>query len=91
MVCNKVICHLNLLRQLFWFLHRSLLLLFLKSYILPCFDYCRFCFVEITPISYSGNKDFKTFSYYCEQLFPISTLYWMNCMNIEHNVWFSHT
>jgi hypothetical protein len=40
MVCNKVTRNLNLLRRLSWFLPKSLLLLFLKSYIIPCFDYC---------------------------------------------------
>ena len=40
MVCKKVSRNLNLLRHLSWFLPRSLLLLFLKSYILPHFDYC---------------------------------------------------
>ena len=39
MVCNKVTCSLNLLRRLSWFLLRPLLL-YLKSYILPSFDYC---------------------------------------------------
>ena len=40
MVCAKVSHNLNLLRCLSWFLPQSLLLLFLKSYILPLFDYC---------------------------------------------------
>ena len=40
MECKKVSRKLNLLRRLSWFLPRSLLLLFLKSYILPQFDYC---------------------------------------------------
>ena len=40
MVCGKVTRSLNLLRRLSWFLPRSLLLLYLKSYILPSFDYC---------------------------------------------------
>ena len=40
MVCGKVTRSLNLLRRLSWFLPRSLLLLYLKSYILPFFDYC---------------------------------------------------
>ena len=35
MICRKVSCHLNLLRRLSWFLPRSLLLSYLKSYILP--------------------------------------------------------
>ena len=39
-VCNKVTCSLSLLRSLSWFLPRPLLLLYLKSYILPLFDYC---------------------------------------------------
>ena len=39
-VCTKVSRNINLLRRLSWFLPRSLLLLFLKSYILPSFDYC---------------------------------------------------
>ena len=39
-VCSKVSHSLNLLRRLSWFLPQSLLLLFLKSYILPTFDYC---------------------------------------------------
>ena len=39
MVCNKVTCSLNLLRRLSWFLPQPLLLLYLKSYILPSFDY----------------------------------------------------
>ena len=39
MVCNKVTCSLNLLRRLSWFLPQPLLL-YLKSYILPSFDYC---------------------------------------------------
>ena len=38
-VCNKVTCSLSLLRRLSWFLPRPLLLLYLKSYILPLFDY----------------------------------------------------
>ena len=40
MVCGKVNRSLNLLRRLSWFLPRSLLFTFLKSYILPHFDYC---------------------------------------------------
>ena len=40
MICRKVSCRLNLLRRLSWFLPRSLLLTYLKSYILPHFDYC---------------------------------------------------
>ena len=40
MVCKKASRSLNLLRRLSWFLPRSLLLLYLKSYILPIFDYC---------------------------------------------------
>ena len=40
MVCNKVTRSLNLLRRLSWFLPQPLLLLYLKSYILPSFDYC---------------------------------------------------
>ena len=40
MVCKKVSCSLNLLRRLSWFLPCSLLLTYLKSYILPHFDYC---------------------------------------------------
>ena len=39
-VCNKVTRSLSLLRRLSWFLPRPLLLLYLKSYILPLFDYC---------------------------------------------------
>ena len=39
-VCSKVSRSLNLLHRLSWFLPQSLLLLFLKSYILPTFDYC---------------------------------------------------
>ena len=40
MVSGKVSRSLNLLRRLSWFLPQSLLLLYLKSYILPLFDYC---------------------------------------------------
>ena len=40
LVCRKVNGCLNLLRRLSWFLPRSLLLTYLKSYILPHFDYC---------------------------------------------------
>ena len=40
LVCKKVSRHLNLLRRLSWFLPQHLLLLYLKSYILPIFDYC---------------------------------------------------
>ena len=40
MVCNKVARSLSLLRRLSWFLPQSLLLLYVKSYILPSFDYC---------------------------------------------------
>ena len=40
MVCRKVSRDLNLLRRLSWFLPHPLLLLYLKSYILPSFDYC---------------------------------------------------
>ena len=40
MVCGKETRSLNLLRRLSWFLPHSLLLLYLKSYILPSFDYC---------------------------------------------------
>ena len=38
MVCKKASYSLNLLRRLSWFFLRSLLLFFLKSYILPIFD-----------------------------------------------------
>ena len=40
MVCRKVSHDLNLLRRFSWFLPRPLLLLYLKSCILPSFDYC---------------------------------------------------
>ena len=40
LVCSKVNRALNLLRRLSWFLPRSLLLIYLKSYILLHFDYC---------------------------------------------------
>ena len=40
MICRKVSCRLNLLCRLSWFLPHSLLLTYLKSYILPHFDYC---------------------------------------------------
>ena len=40
LVCTKVTQSLSLLRRLSWFLPQSLLLLYLKSYILPSFDYC---------------------------------------------------
>ena len=40
MVCKKVSHSLNLLRRLSWFLPQPFLLLFLKSYIIPNFDYC---------------------------------------------------
>ena len=40
MVCSKATHSLNLLRRLSWFLPQPLLLLYLKSYILPSFDYC---------------------------------------------------
>ena len=40
MVSGKVSHSLNLLRRLSWFLPQSLLLLYLKSYILPHYDYC---------------------------------------------------
>ena len=39
-LCSKVTRSLHLLRRLSWFLPKNLLLLFLKSYILPSFDYC---------------------------------------------------
>ena len=40
MVCGKVNRNLNLLHRLSWFLPSSLLLIYLKSYVLPHFDYC---------------------------------------------------
>ena len=39
-VITKVSRNVNLLRRLSWFLPRSLLALYLKSYILPLIDYC---------------------------------------------------
>ena len=39
-ICTKVSRSLNLLRRLSWFLPKSLLLLYFKSYVLPTFDYC---------------------------------------------------
>ena len=39
-VCCKVTRSLHLLRRLSWFLPKKLLLLYLKSYVLPSFDYC---------------------------------------------------
>ena len=39
-VVTKVPSSVNLLRRLSWFLPRSLLVLYLKSYILPLVDYC---------------------------------------------------
>ena len=39
-IVSKVSRKLNLLRRLSWFLPRSLLILFLKSYVFPIFDYC---------------------------------------------------
>ena len=40
MVCNGVTRSLDLLRRLSWFFPQPLLLLYLKSYILPSFDCC---------------------------------------------------
>ena len=40
MVCAKVCRNVNLFHRLSWLLPQPLLLLFLKSYILPLFDYC---------------------------------------------------
>ena len=39
-ICTKVSRSLNLLQRLSWFLPKSLLLLYLKSYVIPTFDYC---------------------------------------------------
>ena len=39
-ITRKVSQCINLLRRLSWFLPSSLLVLYLKSYILPCVDYC---------------------------------------------------
>ena len=39
-ITRKVSQRTNLLRRLSWFLPSSLLVLYLKSYILPCVDYC---------------------------------------------------
>ena len=47
-VCKKVSRSLNLLRRLSWFLPRPLLLLYLKSYILPHFDYCDVVWIGCT-------------------------------------------
>ena len=48
MLCKKVSRSLNLLRRFSWFLPRPLLLLFLKSYILPHFDYCDVVWIGCT-------------------------------------------
>ena len=48
MVCKKVSRSLNLLRRLSWFLPQPLLLLYLKSYILPHFDYCDVVWIGCT-------------------------------------------
>ena len=48
MVCKKVSHSLNLLRRLSWFLPQPLLLLYLKSYILPHFDYCDVVWIGCT-------------------------------------------
>ena len=39
-ISTKVSRSLNLLRRLSWFLPKSLLLLYFKSYVIPTFDYC---------------------------------------------------
>ena len=39
-ICTKVSRSLNLLQHLSWFLPKSLLLLYLKSSVIPTFDYC---------------------------------------------------
>ena len=39
-ITRKMSQFVNLLRRLSWFLPSSLLVLYLKSYILPCVDYC---------------------------------------------------
>ena len=39
-ITQKVSQHVNLLKRLSWFLPSSLLVLYLKLYILPCVDYC---------------------------------------------------
>ena len=39
-ICTKVSRSLNLLRRPSWFLPKSLLLLYLKSYVILTFDYC---------------------------------------------------
>ena len=48
MVCKKVSRSLNLLCRLSWFLPQPLLLLYLKSYILPHFDYCDVVWIGCT-------------------------------------------
>ena len=48
MVCKKVTRRLNLLHRLSWFLPCPILLLFLKSYILPHFDYCDVVWITCT-------------------------------------------
>ena len=48
MMCKKVSRSLNLLCRLSWFLPQPLLLLYLKSYILPHFDYCDVVWIGCT-------------------------------------------
>ena len=53
MVCKKVSRSLNLLHRLSWFLPQPLLLLFLKSYILPHVMLCGLAVPNLSPVALS--------------------------------------
>ena len=62
-VATNVSCSVNLLRRLSWFLPQSLLVLYLKSYILPLVDYCDIVWNNCT--QHDSSRIQSLFNYAC--------------------------
>ena len=67
-ISSKVSRNINLLRRLSWFLPWPLLVLFLKSYILPTFDYCDVVWYGCTQIE--SQRIEKLLNYSARIAFP---------------------
>ena len=86
-ICLKVSWNLSLLRRLSWFLLQSLLLLYLKSYVIPTFDYCDVvwsgctndeakCLETLLNLARLSSSPLKTLFLFCHCLLQRSNSYY---------------
>ena len=86
-VCTKVSRNINLLCRLSWFLPWPLLLLFLKSYILPSFDYCDVVWSGYTQSEVSRLETLLTYAC-CTVLHKRKGLLCFSCLQRTRSVHF---